>query len=73
MVWSGGILTLNYVNRSRFPTREDRSDLLFTVSLPGFVYVRGSDGESKNGNGGGSAPSGGVSKSDLEKPINAAV
>ena len=72
LVWSGGILTLNYVTIPGFP--QGKIDPTFIASV--FTGVLATFGvqtaKSKNGNGGGSAPAGGVSKSDLEKLINAA-
>ena len=72
LVWSGGILTLNYVTIPGFP--QGKIDPTFIASV--FTGVLATFGvqtaKSKNGNG-GSAPSGGVSKSDLEKLINAAL
>ena len=71
LIWSGGILTLNYVTIPSFP--QGKIDPTFIASV--FTGVLATFGvqtaKSKNGNG-GSAPSGGVSKSDLEKLINAA-
>ena len=71
LVWSGGILTLNYVTIPNLP--QQKIDPTFIASV--FTGVLATFGvqtaKSKNGNG-GSAPSGGVSKSDLEKLINAA-
>ena len=71
LVWSGGILTLNYVTIPNFP--QGKIDPTFIASV--FTGVLATFGvqtaKSKNGNG-GSAPAGGVSKSDLEKLINAA-
>ena len=72
LVWSGGILTLNYVTIPGFP--QGKIDPTFIASV--FTGVLATFGvqtaKNKNGNGGGSAPAGGVSKSDLEKLINAA-
>ena len=72
LVWSGGILTLNYVTIPNFP--QGKIDPTFIASV--FTGVLATFGvqtaKNKNGNGGGSSPSGGVSKSDLEKLINAA-
>ena len=71
LVWSGGILTLNYVTIPNFP--QGKIDPTFIASV--FTGVLATFGvqtaKNKNGNG-GSAPSGGVSKTDLEKLINAA-
>ena len=72
LVWSGGILTLNYVTIPGLP--QQKIDPTFIASV--FTGVLATFGvqtaKSKNGNGGGSAPAGGVSKTDLEKLINAA-
>jgi len=72
LVWSGGILTLNYVTIPGFP--QGKIDPTFIASV--FTGVLATFGvqtaKSKNGNGNGSAPAGGVSKTDLEKLINAA-
>ena len=71
LVWSGGILTLNYVTIPGFP--QGKIDPTFIASV--FTGVLATFGvqtaKNKSGNG-GSAPAGGVSKSDLEKLINAA-
>ena len=71
LVWSGGILTLNYVTIPNFP--QGKIDPTFIASV--FTGVLATFGvqtaKNKNGNG-SSAPSGGVSKTDLEKLINAA-
>ena len=71
LVWSGGILTLNYVTIPNFP--QGKIDPTFIASV--FTGVLATFGvqtaKNKNGNG-GSAPSGGVSKTDLEKLINTA-
>ena len=73
LVWSGGILTLNYVTIPGFP--QGKIDPTFIASV--FTGVLATFGvqtaKSKNGNGnGGSAPAGGVSKSDMEKLIEKA-
>jgi len=72
LVWSGGILTLNYVTIPNFP--QGKIDPTFIASV--FTGVLATFGvqtaKSKNGGNGGSAPAGGVSKTDLEKLINAA-
>ena len=72
LVWSGGILTLNYVTIPNFP--QGKIDPTFIASV--FTGVLATFGvqtaKSKNGGNGGSASAGGVSKTDLEKLINAA-
>ena len=74
LVWSGGILTLNYVTIPNFP--QGKIDPTFIASVFTGVLatfgVQTAKSKNGNGNGGGSAPAGGVSKSDLEKLINAA-
>ena len=45
LIWSGGILTLNYVTIPWIATAEDRSDLHSQRVHWGFSHVRGSDGE----------------------------
>ena len=74
LIWSGGILTLAYVDLPKalqFP--EQDLDPTFIASV--FTGVLATFGvqtaKNKSGNG-SSAPAGGVSKSDLEKLINAA-
>ena len=73
LVWSGGILTLNYVTIPNFP--QGKIDPTFIASV--FTGVLATFGvqtaKSKNGNGnGGGGASGGVSKADMEKLIAAA-
>ena len=71
LVWSGGILTLNYVTIPNFP--QGKIDPTFIASV--FTGVLATFGvqtaKNKNGNGGGGA-SGSVSKADMEKLIAAA-
>ena len=71
LIWSGGILTLNYVTIPNFP--QGKIDPTFIASV--FTGVLATFGvqtaKSKNGNGNGGA-SGAVSKSDMEKLIAAA-
>ena len=71
LIWSGGILTLNYVTIPGFP--QGKIDPTFIASV--FTGVLATFGvqtaKNKNGNG-GSAPAGGVSKSDMEKLIEKA-
>ena len=71
LVWSGGILTLNYVTIPNFP--QGKIDPTFIASV--FTGVLATFGvqtaKNKNSNGGGGA-SGSVSKADMEKLIAAA-
>ena len=71
LIWSRGILTLNYVTIPNFP--QGKIDPTFIASV--FTGVLATFGvqtaKSKNGNGNGGA-SGAVSKSDMEKLIAAA-
>ena len=70
LVWSGGILTLNYVTIPNFP--QGKIDPTFIASVFTGVLATFGVQTAKNKTNGGSAPTGGVSKSDLEKLINAA-
>ena len=70
LVWSGGILTLNYVTIPGLP--QQKIDPTFIASVFTGVLATFGVQTAKSKNGNGSAPSGGVSKSDLEKLINAA-
>ena len=71
LIWSGGILTLNYVTIPGFP--QGKIDPTFIASV--FTGVLATFGvqtaKNKNGANGGSA-SGGISKSDMEKLIERA-
>ena len=74
LVWSGSILTLAYIKLPpSFGIPEQKLDPTFIASV--FTGVLATFGvqtaKNKNANG-GSAPAGGVSKTDLEKLINAA-
>ena len=71
LIWSGGILTLNYVSIPNFPQKN--IDPTFIASV--FTGVLASFGiqTAKNKNGGGAKPAtGAISKGDLEKLIAAA-
>ena len=72
LVWSGGILTLNYVTIPGFP--QGKIDPTFIASV--FTGVLATFGvqtaKSKNGNGNGAAPAGGISKKDMEMLIEKA-
>ena len=70
LVWSGGILTLNYVTIPGLP--QQKIDPTFIASVFTGVLATFGVQTAKSKNGNGSSPSGGVSKSDLEKLINAA-
>ena len=70
LVWSGGILTLNYVTIPNLP--QQKIDPTFIASVFTGVLATFGVQTAKNKANGGSAPAGGVSKSDLEKLINAA-
>ena len=45
LVWSGGILTLNYVTIPGLPQQKIDPTFMFQRVHWGFSYVRGSDGE----------------------------
>ena len=71
LIWSGGILTLNYVSIPNFPQKN--IDPTFIASV--FTGVLASFGiqTANNKNGGGAKPApGAISKGDLEKLIAAA-
>ena len=73
LVWSGGILTLNYVTIPGFP--QGKIDPTFIASV--FTGVLATFGvqtaKSKNGNGNGNgAPAGGITKKDMEMLIEKA-
>ena len=70
LVWSGGILTLNYVTIPGFP--QGKIDPTFIASV--FTGVLATFGvqtakNKSNGNGNGAAPAGGISKADMEMLI----
>ena len=74
LVWSGGILTLNYVTIPNFP--QGKIDPTFIASVFTGVLatfgVQTAKSKNGNGNGNGGGASGGVSKADMEKLIAAA-
>ena len=79
LVWSGGILSLNYVAIPGLPQQKIDPTFIasvFTGVLASFGIQTASkkgDGTMKmNGNGGGSGPNGSVSKQDMEKLIEKA-
>ena len=72
LIWSGGILTLNYVTIPNFPQGKIDPTFIASVFTGVFSPPFGvQTAKNKNGNGGGGA-SGSVSKSDMEKLIAAA-
>ena len=73
LVWSGGILTLNYVTIPGFP--QGKIDPTFIASVfTGVLATFGVQAAKKNGNGNGNGSSngGGISKADMERLIAAA-
>ena len=79
LVWSGGILTLNYVTIPGMVQQKIDPTFIasvFTGVLASFGIQTASkkgDGTMKmNGNGGGSGPNGQISKADMEKLIERA-
>ena len=79
LVWSGGILTLNYVTVPGLEQQKIDPTFIasvFTGVLASFGIQTASkkgDGTMKmNGNGGGSGPNGQISKQDMEKLIEKA-
>jgi hypothetical protein len=79
LIWSGGILTLNYVTIPGLPQQKIDPTFIasvFTGVLATFgvqTAKKSGDGTMKmNGNGNGAAAAGGITKADLEKLIAAA-
>ena len=78
LVWSGGILTLNYVAITRVPQQKIDPTFIasvFTGVLASFGIQTASkkgDGTMKMDKGGGSGPNGQISKADMEKLIEKA-
>ena len=78
LVWSGGILTLNYVALPGVPTQKIDPTFIasvFTGVLASFGIQTASkkgDGTMKMDKGGGSGPGGQISKADMEKLIEKA-
>ena len=77
LVWSGGILTLNYVAIPGVP--QQKIDTTFIASVfTGVLASFGIQTASKKGDGtmkmeaGGSGPNGAISKADMEKLIEKA-
>ena len=78
LVWSGGILTLNYVAIPGVPQQKIDPTFIasvFTGVLASFGIQTASkkgDGTMKMEKGGGSGPNGSISKADMEKLIDKA-
>ncbi len=78
LVWSGGILTLNYVAIPGLPQQKIDPTFIasvFTGVLASFGIQTASkkgDGTMKMEKGGGSGPNGNISKADMEKLIEKA-
>ena len=78
LVWSGGILTLNYVAIPGVPQQKIAPTFIasvFTGVLASFGIQTASkkgDGTMKMDKGGGSGPNGQISKADMEKLIEKA-
>ena len=78
LVWSGGILTLNYVALPGVPTQKIDPTFIasvFTGVLASFGIQTASkkgDGTMKMDKGGGSGPGGQISKKDMEQLIEKA-
>ena len=78
LVWSGGILTLNYVALPGVPTQKIDPTFIasvFTGVLASFGIQTASkkgDGTMKMDKGGGSGPGGQISKQDMERLIEKA-
>ena len=78
LIWSGGILTLNYVSIPNFPQKNIDPTFIasvFTGVLASFGIQTASkkgDGTMKMDKGGGSGPNGQISKADMERLIEKA-
>ena len=71
LIWSGGILTLNYVTIPSFP--QGKIDPTFIASVfTGVLATFGVQTATSKSNGNGGSPAGGVSKADMEKLIERA-
>ena len=74
LVWSGGILTLNYVTVPGIP--QQKIDPTFIASVfTGVLATFGVQAAKKSGDGGGSSSAnglGGITKADMERLIEAA-
>ena len=76
LIWSGGILTLNYVSIPNFPQKNIDPTFIASV-FTGVLATFGIETAKKRGDGtmkvgGGSGPGGAVSKQDMEKLIEKA-
>ena len=73
LVWSGGILTLNYVTIPGFPQGKIDPTLIASVFTGVLATFGVQTAKSKNGNGNGNgAPAGGITKKDMEMLIEKA-
>ena len=71
LVWSGGILTLNYVAIPNFPQKNIDPTFIASV-FTGVLATFGVQTAKSKGNGNGSKPTPSVSKADMEKLIEKA-
>ena len=71
LVWSGGILTLNYVAIPNFPQKNIDPTFIASV-FTGVLATFGVQTAKSKGNGNGSKPTPQVSKADMEKLIEKA-
>jgi len=71
LVWSGGILTLNYVAIPNFPQKNIDPTFIASV-FTGVLATFGVQTAKNKGNGNGSKPTPQVSKADMEKLIEKA-
>ena len=75
LVWSGGILTLNYVTIPGFPQGKIDPTFIasvFTGVLATFGVQTAKNKSNGNGNSNGASPSPNISKADMEKLIEKA-
>ncbi len=71
LVWSGGILTLNYVAIPNFPQKNIDPTFIASV-FTGVLATFGVQTAKSKGNGNGSKPTPSISKSDMEMLIEKA-
>tara|TARA_B100000287_G_scaffold311825_1_gene295090 strand:- start:852 stop:1346 length:495 start_codon:yes stop_codon:yes gene_type:complete len=71
LVWSGGILTLNYVAIPNFPQKNIDPTFIASV-FTGVLATFGVQTAKNKGGGGGAKPASTVSKADMEKLIEKA-
>ena len=72
LIWSGGILTLNYVSIPNFPQKNIDPTFIASVFTGVLATFRVQTAKNKNNGNGGKPPAPAVSKADMEKLIEKA-